>query len=368
MRTSALLLLSLVSCVSTLDPHTGDAAFDQVHLFEGQRFPCVAVGTDGTVIATWGAQKLLSRRSVDGGATWEDEVHFGDGISGGGVVVNDANGEVFAFGEEGHPPARITVYRSTDSGASWTPEPLKVEPNSLGHMPSMHMNDTGLTLRYGQYPGRLIRPTRYYAGANAHEKWPEHYTNAMYSDDGGETWQASEPFPEYGTGEATITELSSGRLYYNSRVHWQERPQNTRRRHAFSDDGGYTWTDWSVVEVLPDGHQHRSYGCMGGLARLDLDDRDILIFSNIDTENAKRENVTVWASFDGGATWPIKRLVQEGPGAYSSLAAGRRDTPSEGWIYLQYERQGCQLARFNLAWILGGEPTGDGEVPSWVTR
>jgi len=76
----------------------------------------------------------------------------------------------------------------------------------------------------------------------------------------------------------------------------------------------------------------------------------------------------VWASFDGGETWPIKRRVFEGPSAYSSLAAGRSGTPSEGWIYAHFEGGpigGSAVARFDLAWLLGGEPTGDGVVPEF---
>ena len=105
---------------------------------------------------------------------------------------------------------------------------------------------------------------------------------------------------------------------------------------------------------------------MGGLARLPLDDRDVLIFSNLDTEASHRERVTVWASFDGGKTWPVKRLVDEGRSGYSSLAVGRPGTLTAGWIYLHYEHdpfKGSHLARFNLAWILDGKPTGDGEMP-----
>jgi sialidase-1 len=141
---------------------------------------------------------------------------------------------------------------------------------------------------------------------------------------------------------------------------------NTRRRSAWSDDGGETWTDWQIVEILPDGHQHRSYGCMGGLVRLPVAGKDILVFSNIDTPNAKRERATLWASFDGGKTWPVKRLVYEGASAYSSLTAGRRGTPSEGSIYLHFEGGpdgGSQVARLNLSWLLAGQPTGDGTVP-----
>ena len=64
---------------------------------------------------------------------------------------------------------------------------------------------------------------------------------------------------------------------------------------------------------------------------------DILIFSNIDTPNATRENGTVWACFDGGKTWPIKRLILPGPSRYSALIAGRPGTSSEGFIYLHGE-------------------------------
>ncbi|MCA9203649.1 MAG: exo-alpha-sialidase, partial [Planctomycetales bacterium] len=137
---------------------------------------------------------------------------------------------------------------------------------------------------------------------------------------------------------------------------------------AISEDGGMTWKDFAIVDILPDGHQHRSYGCMGGLTRLPVQDRDVLIFSNIDTSNPVRERATVWASFDGGKTWPVKRLVFEGPSAYSALAAGRPGTPSEGWIYLHFESQGSKVARFNLAWLLAGKRTGDGELPNELVK
>ena len=68
---------------------------------------------------------------------------------------------------------------------------------------------------------------------------------------------------------------------------------------------------------------------------------DILLYSNLDSEAGKMpaqvggstrefsEKVTVWASFDGGRTWPVKRLVHDGPGAYSTLAVGRSGTPRD---------------------------------------
>ena len=106
---------------------------------------------------------------------------------------------------------------------------------------------------------------------------------------------------------------------------------------------------------------------MGGLVRLPVAGKDILVFSNIDTANAKRERGTVWTSFDGGKTWPVKRLVYEGPSAYSSLTAGRPGTPSEGTIYLHFEggpKGGSQVARFNLSWLINGTRTGNGSLPA----
>lgn len=373
MRTLPLLLL-LGACAGPgsfegpIDPFLSAPSLQVQTVFEGERFPSIVVTTAGTVVATWGSSKVVARRSEDGGVSWGEVIPIADpGFQGGGTVVDEGTGDVLAFIEAGHPPAPATQYRSTDDGLTWTAEELVIEPNSLGHVPSMHMNDSGITLRHGQHAGRLVRPTRWYAERNAGDQWPHHYTNAMVSDDGGRTWRASEPFPEQGTGEATVAELTDGRLYYNSRVHWQERPDNTRRRAAYSHDGGLTWEDWTLVPILPDGTQNNSYGCMGGLARLPVAGRDVLVFSNLDTPSNRRERVSVWASFDGGDTWPVKRLVFEGPSAYSSLAAGRPDTPSEGWVYLQFEGGGgAQVARFNLAWLLEGELTGDGALPDWL--
>jgi sialidase-1 len=100
---------------------------------------------------------------------------------------------------------------------------------------------------------------------------------------------------------------------------------------------------------------------MGGLVRLPIKGKDILIYSNCDSPKG-RSHGTVWASLDGGKTWPVKRLVHAGSFAYSSLTAGRPETPSEGWIYLHFESAGSKVARFNLSWLLEGDKTGNGAV------
>lgn len=352
----------------TVSAFLGKPTFEMQKLFQQQRFPNVVVTTQGTVLATWGSDGVYAKRSEDGGKTWGESITIRKpGFHGGGTLVDETTGDILAFVEDQHPPGPWTLFRSKDDGRTWVAEEVTVSADSSGNLPSMHMNEHGITLRHGKHAGRLIRASRFYGKRNHRDEWPTHYTNAIFSDDGGKTWETSDPFPENGTGEAAVAELANGRIYYNSRVHWDERPNNTRRREATSDDGGKTWKDFRIVEALPDGHQHRSYGCMGGLTRLPIKGQDILIFSNLDTPNSVRERSTVWASFDGGKTWPVKRLVYDGKSGYSSLSSGRPGTKSEGWIFLHFEsgpnKAASTIARFNLSWILAGKETGDGTIP-----
>ena len=350
-----------------LESYLGDPVFDKKRLFSDQRYPNVVVSKKGTVIAVWGNSGVAIRRSEDGGKSWGKPINISEkGYNGGGGIVDAGSGDMLLFVEDRQPPAPLTVYRSKDDGLNWKSQKTVIEKDLNGNNPSMHMNESGVTLMVGPKKGRLLRATRFYGSNEREAEWSKHYTNAIYSDDGGQTWKTSSPFPENGTGEAALVELSDGRIYYNSRVHWPERPNNRRRREAWSFDGGETWKDWKIVQALPDGDQGRAYGCMAGMTRIPSNDKDVIIFSNLDTDASHRERVTVWASLDGGKTWPVKRLVDGGRSGYSSLSVGRHGTPSAGWIYLHYEHdpfKGSHMARFNLSWLLEGELTGDGDLP-----
>lgn len=344
------------------------AALETQQLFTSDRFPNIVVAMDGTVIAAW--NDGLVRLSSDGGSTWGEPIKIADGFMGGGYTVDEISGDVLAFIEENKVPSPLRIYRSKDHGTTWTKQETVLHPNSLGHTPMMHMNDHGITLRHGPFKGRLIRPSRWYGRSNYPvENFHTHYTNAIFSDDGGLTWKASEPFPVMGTGEACIVELSDGTLHYNSRRHWAPQPEDALWRWTGESlDGGMTWLNPKRSNILPDGDPATTYGLMGGLVRLPVLNRDILIYSNVVSPRG-RKNGFVWASFDGGQTWPIRRQIYEGNFAYSAMNAGRLGTPSEGWIYLLYEggpAGGGTVCRFNLSWILGGEPTGDGRLPDWL--
>ena len=341
----------------------GKAVFELSEIFAGERFPNVVTAKDGSIVATWGNKSYQVRRSEDGGKSWDPIITIAEpGFHGGGVIVDENSGDILAFVEEGHPISPFKMYRSKDNGKTWAAEETSLTGDKNGNVPSMHMNEHGITLQFGEKKGRLIRATRNYDGGNNKEFWPNHYTNAIYSDDAGKTWHTSAPFPANGTGEATLTELSDGTIYYNSRRHLSTDGLNPRMRHiAHSTDGGETWEGLYVSEELPDGDQSGDYGLMAGLIRLPIEGHDVLLYSNI-VSNEGRNHGTVWASFDGGKTWPVNKLVEKGKFAYSSMTAGRAGSPSEGLIYLFFEGEGedpkgysGKMAIFNLAWLTDGK-------------
>ena len=382
------------------NPFVGKPLFDLQKAFfdspgpAGHWSPTITVAKDGSVLVFKDLRKKKNGvievfRSEDGGKTWgpavcvgklikiegdtlDDGRYWNSRIGGesilGNVIVDETTGDVMVF-TTSMKPAEI-LYRSSDNGKSWKRERIVIKPDKNGWLScTMASSEPGITLKYGKKKGRLLMPTRVFVGylnkGQNRKYYTQHYSNALYSDDHGKTWYPSEPFPEAGTGEAGLVELSDGRSYYNSRAF--TRPGN--RLIAWSHDGGETWKEHYESKFLPDGPPD-VYGCKAGLVRLPLDKQDILIYSSPKDKMAKfagrnpagRDDIMVWASFDGAGTWPVKRLI-EGPGDYTWLAAGRKGTPSEGIIYMLARNN--YLVRFNLAWVIEEQkpPTGGANNP-----
>ncbi|MHC4740860.1 MAG: sialidase family protein [Planctomycetota bacterium] len=353
----------------------GDKPFFET--WEEEMIYCsMVVAMDGTVLLFEPVRfedkpgYTIVKRSEDGGKTWGPEIEVGrpvrikedmsdDGRYKGAHVqwtelgstfVDENSGDIMVFAT--NLKAASILYRSKDHGKTWTTEKIEIKPDVNGWVSTPNSAcDPGVTLKYGEKKGRLVAPSRVFWGylnkGKGNKFFDKLYSNMLYSNDGGKTWIPSAPFPLGGTGEAGLVELSDGRIYYNSRTH----VRGGNRRIAYSLDGGETFTPEHEDDELFDGPPD-VYGCKGGLLRLHYDDRDILIFSSPGRRD-KREDITVWVSFDGGETWPVSRLVRKGPGNYTWLAAGRKGTPSEGMIYLAANKD--WMARFNLAWILEGQ-------------
>lgn len=355
---------------STLEEFLGEPALVPMQpLWKGRGgWGGIVAARDGTMVVFRSPGGGECRRSRDGGKTWDADVVIAPDAKGGRALVDESNGDLLYA----NPPSGW-LYRSRDAGATWLREKIEIRPDGFGLVPTtegVSAMQSGITLAFGPRKGRLIMPARIMGpkGSNANEWRPFHYSTALYSDDGGKVWQTSKPFPVLGTGEATLAELSDGSILYNSREHMSR----GNRFFATSHDGGDLWIDARRSAHLPDGARGTSYGCMGGMIRLPVGGRDILIYSNLDTDSGEmpkqvgastskgRERITVWASFDGGRTWPAKRLVYEGPSAYSNLGVGRAGTPGAGRIFLVFEGgpkdcyEAVNVASFNLAWLLDG--------------
>ena len=140
----------------SINSFLGKPTLQMQQLFKGERFPNIAVSTQGTVIATWGNKSVICRRSEDGGQTWGEAITIADpGFQGGGLTVDEATGDIFTFIEAHHPPAPVIVYRSKDDGKTWEKQDSLFIKDSNGNLPSMHMNEHGITLRHGKHKGRV---------------------------------------------------------------------------------------------------------------------------------------------------------------------------------------------------------------------
>ncbi len=362
MRVKAWLMAAAGVCALAA-PCPAQDSFEMKELFKSMRGPKIVVAADGTVLAFAKGCRLL-RRGTDGGRSWSPAEEVGVDSSG-NAIIDASNGDVMIV-----CPGSLALWRSRDHGKTWKKETIVMKPNAVGHgtpdgVPAnVGSSESGITLRHGKHKGRLLMPARVQPpkGNNAQEYWPYNYNAAIFSDDGGKTWQLSGPI-QSGTGEGTLAELSDGRVYYNSRCHMAV---DHRRRIAWSHNGGALWTDWQVSEHLFEVGEpfyfkygtKPSYGCNGGLVRMPheaTDGKDVLLFSTPDNPGGSRVKMTVWASFDGAKTWPVKRLIYEGPSAYSSLSAGR-----DGTVYLLFECGNKELyeritvARFDLDWLTEG--------------
>ena len=338
----------------------------------------VAVAMDGTVLVfkeERARKRVEVKRSEDGGRTWSnpivvgDRVRIGSDMSDdgrykgehvgwselGNVVVDETTGEIMVFAM-GLAPSR-TLYRSRDHGKTWRAEKTVIKPDRNGWLATTYCCDPGITLRHGKKKGRLVMPSQVFVGSvnddgtrtylnkgQGRKFFAKRYSNALYSDDGGRTWTPSEPFPLLGTSEPGLLELQDGRIYYNARSHVREGNKLVGR----SVDCGESWVDSREDDELFDGPPD-VYGCKGALALFTHGGREVMIFSSPGRRD-KRDDITIRASFDGGESWPVSRLVREGPGNYTWLAAGRKDTPSAGFIYLLSNKD--WMARFNVSWLM----------------
>ena len=259
---------------------------------------------------------------------------------------------------------------STDSGKTWKTEKVIEQPlvftnvdNEVVTAPSSpHGCSHGIQLRHGRHKGRLLCPSRIFAGKykDLIEIRKYAYNNAFYSDDHGKTWKCSKPV-QIGTGEGTLVELSNGDILYNSRAYFAD----GKRYTAVSYDGGESFGEFGTDAFL---QEDKAMGCNASFLRIEREDLGEELAKKYLPDNADsitlfvnpraeiRKNMTICISFDNCKTWKVAKTISEGRSAYSSLDFSRMDKH----FHLVYEKGdeespysiGISAVEFDLEWLL----------------
>ncbi|NYV74613.1 exo-alpha-sialidase [Streptomyces sp. UH6] len=334
------------------------------------RIPALTRTTKGTLIAAYDARPTLGdlpgnigvvlRRSTDGGATWQPQQvvrkeaapkGYGDPS----LLVDRETGRVFVFyaasvnqgffgsatgNDESDPNVLQADYSySDDDGLTWKHERITAEIKNPAWAGVFAASGEGIQLRQGAHKGRLIQQ---YAirdnGAN--------YAVSAYSDDHGATWRTGTPVGPGGDENKTV-ELSDGRVMLNNR-------SAPYRTVAHSSDGGVTYTPFQRDTELPDPANNGSVVRFAPDAAPSHPRASWLLFSNTATTNS-RSNLTVRLSCDNGQNWPVRRTVETGAAAYSTLTP-LGDGMGNARVGLLWERANYQhitYSSFDLQWLGG---------------
>jgi len=293
------------------------------------RIPGIVTLPDGTLVAVAdkrinslndlpGDIDVVCRRSTDGGRTWGDYITVAEHDSFGGygdpaIVRDRRSGDILVISLHGQglwreTPGEICVSRSRDGGLTWeapaniNPQILTVDP--AGKQPikcnsAFASSGAALQLKNGRIMFVLV--TRQ-AGVDGFPCY------AIYSDDGGRTWRASDNPATLNGDESKVAQLPDGTVMMSIRNRF-----SGNRKFSISKDNGRTW-----IEQPIDFADLHDVACNGDFLSVKRGGKDYLLQSL--PAGPWRDNITIYASEDGGRTWPHSYLVSAGPGAYSAMA------------------------------------------------
>jgi sialidase-1 len=238
------------------------------------------------------------------------------------------------------PISDMWVMQSNDEGATWIgPTDITKSVNQPNWDRIIPGPGVGIQLR----SGRLVIPCNHVIGAGTGFN---SFNHVIYSDDHGKTWRLGGS-TEGKMDENQIVELTDGSLMLNMRNYRDK----GHRGISISKDSGLTWSkvtsDPTLIEPV----------CQASLIRYTESPpfvKDRLLFSNPATET-ERIKMTVRVSYDEGKTWPVAKLLNAGPSAYSCLTV--LPDMKIGCLYERGDRYGAEkitFARFSLEWLTDG--------------
>lgn len=337
------------------------------------RIPSVIATQDGTLLAFAEGRRagaadsgdidLVVKRSRDHGASWSALQVIGDNgpnTFGNPCPVLDAQTDILwllavqnlatdrekdILAGTSKGSQTVWVMKTADNGTTWS-APVEITASVKPAGWTWYAIGPGVGIQTRD--GRLVIPANHAEAATG-----VYRAHTFFSEDGGQRWRLGGS-SESGTNESQVVELADGRLMLNMRNH-PPKPENFRMV-ASSSDRGLTWSAASADRALVEPPAQAS---LLRLTTAATHGRNRLLFAN--PASARRERMTVRLSYDEGATWPVARVLHEGPAAYSSLVVLPDRT-----IGLLFERgdrsayEGIAFAHFTLGWLTEGH---DRETP-----
>jgi len=354
-----------VAQVAAADPRYTEVYASGEKGYNTFRIPSVIATARGTLLAFAEARRdgagdagdidLVLKRSDDGGVSWSPLQVVGDNgpntFGNPCPVVDRSTGTIWLLTTENRGTDRerdiiagtsqasrsVAVLHSTDDGVTWS-APSDITPSVKRTDWTWYATGPGVGIQIRS--GRLVIPANHaVAGTGIHQ------SHVIFSDDGGRSWQTGGS-SDAGTNESQIVELADGRLLLNMRNH-PPKPENFRMI-ATSSDRGLTWSPAKPDRALIEPPAQASL-----IRWTTPDGANRLLFSN--PASVRRERMTVRVSQDEGATWPISRVIHEGPAAYSSLVA--LPNRSVGLLFERGQRSAYEkitFVRLTLEWLTEG--------------
>eukprot|EP00928_Gymnodinium_smaydae_P033686 TRINITY_DN24066_c0_g2_i1.p1 TRINITY_DN24066_c0_g2~~TRINITY_DN24066_c0_g2_i1.p1 ORF type:complete len:422 (+),score=26.74 TRINITY_DN24066_c0_g2_i1:50-1315(+) len=348
---------------------------------ESHRMPALLVLRSGVVLAFAERRPededlvdtdLIMKRSQDGGRTWSISntlCDFGDEVCGSPSPVEDRAGGVHvlmsrhpaeASNGPGHTLRSVWITSSFDQGVTWS-SPREISTSVKPPHWKWYATGPGHGLRLQQQRdprlnGRLLVACEHTV---LMQNGKHHYfSHVIFSDDHGKTWRVGgtvPAMPSHNSNEASLAELSDGRLVLSARNLNGNDGHSNNRLLSMSPDGGISWTmvypqaglnavdcAGSLAQIprrlapFPGSFLQRGTFVDGGTAEVLMFTHSIGVARATRGDGWMRTGLRLSISIDGGFSWPQDKSTV----LFEKDATGHSDAQvlADGSLMIVYER------------------------------